>query len=54
MTFTPYLLVLIGVGLVLSWFSGKAIQQSKYPLACILAWLALAFLWAFVQFPIVT
>ena len=54
MTFTPYLVILIGVGLVLSWFAGTAVAQHKYPLAFILSWLALAFLWAFVQFPIVT
>jgi hypothetical protein len=54
MTFTPYLLVLIGVGLVLAWFAGKAFDQRKTPLALMLAWLSLAFLWAFVDFPIVT
>lgn len=53
MTFTPYLIVMVAIGLALSWFAGKAVDQRRTPLAFLLAWLALAFLWAFVQFPIV-
>lgn len=51
MVVTWYLLFLIAVGLALSYLCGNAIAQRRLPLAVMLAWLALCFLFTFVRFP---
>lgn len=48
---TLYLVLLIVVGLALAWMCGEMLDRGRRSIAIMLAWLSLAFLWAFVRFP---